>query len=93
MVTVGVQKKHLAERNALKGHRPPARQTHTMKPCSKLRRREQRVEVLVDWQVITRLILLETRLMRISQDCLYSQLQVPQVCNYAKKVRTSEASL
>ena len=88
-----MQKKHLAERNALKGHRPPARQTHTMRPCSKLRRREQRVEVLVDWQVITRLILLETRLMRISQDCLYSLLQALPVCNYSKKARTLGASL
>jgi len=55
--------------------------------------KEQRVEVLVDWKAITRSELLETRLMRISQDYLYSQPQVLSVCNYSKKVRTLKANL
>ena len=93
MVNVGVWKNHLAEHNDLKERRPLARQTHTMKPCNKLRQKEQRVEVLVGWQAITRSELLETRLMRISRDCLYSQLQVPPICNYSKKVRISGANL
>ena len=93
MVNVGVQKNHLAEHNDLKERRPLARQTHTMKPCNKLRQKEQRVEVLVDWKAITRSELLETRLMRISQDYLYSQPQVLPVCNYSKKVRTLKANL
>ena len=93
MVTVGVKKNYLAKHNDLKGRRPLTMQTRIMKPCRKLRQKGQLVEVLVDWQVITRSVLLEIRLMRIFQDCLYSQLQVLPVCNYSKKVRTLGANL